>query len=89
MYIYFYLNSQVHTGYKPNYMEANAIMRPIKKKGGGRRRMVAKQQGGQFRSKINNCTNVRAPETEGTCGAIKCQANRRKEITSQYTQNCA
>ena len=55
MYVYFYLNSQVHTGYKPNYMEANAIMRPIKKrKGGGRRRTVAKQQGGQFRSKINN-----------------------------------
>ena len=89
MYVYFYLNSQVHTGYKPNYMEANAIMRPIKKKkGGGRRRTVAKQQGGQFRTKINNCTNVRTPETEGTCGAIKCQANRRKEITSQYTLNC-
>ena len=39
MYVYFYLNSQVHTGYKLNYMEANAIMRPIKKKkveeGGG------------------------------------------------------
>ena len=46
MYVYFYLNSQVHTGYKPNYMEANAIMKPIKKKkGGGRRRTVAKQQG--------------------------------------------
>ena len=64
LYVYFYLNSQVHTGYKPNYMEANVIMRLIKKKGGGRRRMVAKQQGGQFRSKINNCT---VPETEGTC----------------------
>ena len=42
MYVYFYLHSQVHTGYKPNYMEANAIMRQIKKKiGGGRRRTVA------------------------------------------------
>ena len=68
MYVFFfYLNSQVHTGCKPNYyMEANVIMRSIKKKGGGRRRTVAKQQGGQFRSKINNCTNIRAPETE-TC----------------------
>ena len=44
----------------------------IKKKGGGRRRTVAKRKGGQFRSKIDNCTNMRVPETEGTCGAIKC-----------------
>ena len=72
MYVCFYLNSQVHTGYKPNYMEANVIMRLIKKKGGGRRRTVAKQKGGQFRSKINNCRNMRVPETEGICGAIKC-----------------
>ena len=34
------------------------IMRLIKKMGGGRRRTVAKQKGGQFRSKINNCTNI-------------------------------
>ena len=71
MYVYFYFYSQVHTGYKPNYREEDVIMRLIKKKGGGRRRTVAKQQGGQFRSKINNCTNMRVPETEGTCGAIK------------------
>ena len=39
MYVYLYLNSQVHTGYKPNYMEANVKMRLIKKRveeGGGR-----------------------------------------------------
>ena len=64
----------------------------IKKMGGGSRRMVAKQQGGQFRSTINNCTkfNRRVPETEGTCGAIKMlNANRRKKIISQYALNCA
>ena len=43
----FFLNSQVHTDYKHNYMEANVIMRLIKKKGGARRRTVAKQKGGR------------------------------------------
>ena len=33
VYVYFYLNSQVHTGCKPNYMEANVIMGLILRKG--------------------------------------------------------
>ena len=41
MYVYFSLNSQVHTGYKPKYMEANVIMGLIKERDVGRRRKVA------------------------------------------------